>query len=178
MVYIIIDLALLGIYAVSANPAISGLLVHEWVGLGLVLVVFAHYFIHADKIWKLPQTNNARADSNFDIAKGSKPLQPSRSSNKKNLRLHFGKIALNCVILVDFILCALSGLMVSRHILPLLGFVAPGYWFWNPLHVISAKILLALIIVHIVVHLRWFAALPFVFLQKRKGSHGHKKCMD
>jgi hypothetical protein len=52
-----------------------------------------------------------------------------------------------------------SGLMVSRHILPLFGLVAPGYFFWNPLHSISAKVLLALLLVHIVSHWRWLASL-------------------
>jgi hypothetical protein len=48
-----------------------------------------------------------------------------------------------------------SGLMVSRHILPLFGLVAPDYFFWNPLHSIAAKILLALLVVHVVVHGKW-----------------------
>jgi hypothetical protein len=56
-------------------------------------------------------------------------------------------------------LVTVSGLMVSRHILSLLGFVAPGYFFWNPLHSISAKILLAVLLIHIVVHWKWFLSL-------------------
>ena len=51
-----------------------------------------------------------------------------------------------------FMVAMVSGIMVSRFILPALGLVAPGYFFWNPLHSLFAKLLLALLLVHVVVH--------------------------
>ncbi|MFR7404215.1 MAG: DUF4405 domain-containing protein [Coriobacteriaceae bacterium] len=42
----------------------------------------------------------------------------------------------------------LSGLMESGTVLPAFGFYAEGYDFWGPLHAASAKVLLALLVVH------------------------------
>ena len=44
----------------------------------------------------------------------------------------------------------ISGAMVSGTLLPSLGFYATGYYFWGPLHALSAKVLLAALLVHIV----------------------------
>jgi hypothetical protein len=66
-----------------------------------------------------------------------------------------GNLVLDVATLVTFMVVTVSGLGVSRHILPLFDLVSPGYFFWNPLHSISAKVLLALLVVHIVVHWRW-----------------------
>ena len=39
--------------------------------------------------------------------------------------------------------------MESGAILPALGWYAEGYFFWAPLHAAAAKVLLALIVVHL-----------------------------
>jgi uncharacterized protein HemY len=67
-----------------------------------------------------------------------------------------------------FMVVTVSGIMVSRHILPLFGLVAPGYFFWNPLHSLSAKMLLALVVIHIVIHAGWFWAHIKNWNQSRK----------
>ena len=59
------------------------------------------------------------------------------------------------LVLLSLALCVVSGLLVSGDVLPALGLYADGYYFWDPVHAFSAKLLLALIIVHIVVHWRW-----------------------
>ena len=49
--------------------------------------------------------------------------------------------------------CAISGLLISGTLLPSFGFFADGYYFWNPLHALSAKALLAIVVVHVVLRL-------------------------
>jgi hypothetical protein len=76
-----------------------------------------------------------------------------------------------------FMVVMISGIMVSRHVLPAFGLVAPGYFFWSPLHSLFAKLLLALLIVHVVVHARWLYAHIVAWAQSRradksKGSAG------
>ncbi len=53
-----------------------------------------------------------------------------------------------------------SGILISGAVLPTLGLHAKGYYFWNPLHAMSAKMLLALLLVHMVVH--WKVVLAVV----------------
>lgn len=62
-----------------------------------------------------------------------------------------GRLALNIVLLVALAACVVSGVMVSGAALPSLGLYATGYSFWDPLHAVAAKVLLAALIVHVVV---------------------------
>ncbi|WP_417134068.1 DUF4405 domain-containing protein, partial [Rubneribacter badeniensis] len=60
-----------------------------------------------------------------------------------------GRAVLNGLIVVALAACAVSGAMVSGAVLPALGLYARGYFFWDPLHAASAKVLLALLLVHL-----------------------------
>ena len=57
---------------------------------------------------------------------------------------------LNGVLLAALAFCVVSGIMVSGALLPSLGLYATGYYFWDPVHALSAKVLLAALLVHIV----------------------------
>ena len=45
---LVIDILALGAYAVVANPVFTGIAVHEWAGLGLVVVFLVHTAAHVD----------------------------------------------------------------------------------------------------------------------------------
>lgn len=49
-------------------------------------------------------------------------------------------------------MCVVSGVFVSATVLSAFGLFAPGYFVWDPLHAASAKVLLALVLVHAVSH--------------------------
>ena len=66
-------------------------------------------------------------------------------------------VALDALLLAALAVCAVSGLLISGTVLPSFGLFADGYYFWNPLHAASAKLLLALLLVHVVAHWRWIA---------------------
>ncbi|GHT79215.1 hypothetical protein FACS1894104_3540 [Actinomycetota bacterium] len=130
---LIIDIVALVVYFVAANPAITGLAIHEWLSLGLVVVLFIHCLVHVDWIVDTIKRHKTNAST--------------------------ANLALDVATLIVFMVVTVSGLMVSRHILPAMGLVAPGYFFWTPLHSISAKLLLALLLIHIVAHWKWLAKL-------------------
>ena len=130
---IIIDLVALVVYILSAWPALTGLGLHEWIGLGIVFVLFVHCCVHMD--WVVETTKSAFKNPSF---------------------VRTGNWVLDFLLLVVLLLCAISGLFVSGTVLPAFGFFANGYYFWDPLHAFSAKLLLALLLVHVVVHLKWF----------------------
>lgn len=130
---LIVDAVALAVYAVVANPALTGIATHEWVGLGLVLVFLVHAAAHAD--WAAETTRSALRCPSWSRA---------------------GNLALDACIVVAFMVCVVSGVLVSGAVLPALGYYAQGYYFWDPLHAVSAKVLLALLLVHVVVHARWF----------------------
>jgi hypothetical protein len=135
----IIDATALIFYLLAANPTLTGLAVHEWMSLGIIIVFLVHCIANFDWIIDTIKKHKANAST--------------------------ANLVLDVTILVVFMVVTVSGLMVSRHVLPLLGFVAPGYFFWSPLHSIAAKVMLALLLVHVVVHFKWVAT-----LRRRKGQ--------
>lgn len=139
--HLAIDAAALAVYLVAANPALTGIAVHEWLGLGVFLVFLVHCAVHAGWV--------------ASIAKGARVSSWGARAN----------LVLDALILVAFMAVTVSGLLVSGAVLPAFGLYAEGYYFWGPLHSISAKALLALLLVHVVVHWKWIC--NFV---KRKGE--------
>ena len=125
----IVDAVALVVYIIAANPAVTGLALHEWASLGLAFVFVVHTAQHYD--WAIEAFKNLRHPSSL--------AQTAR-------------LVVDILLVVVFMVVTVSGLMVSRHILPLLGLVAPGYFFWNPLHSMSAKVLLALLVIHIAIN--------------------------
>lgn len=112
------DAVVLVVYLVAANPALTGVPVHEFIGLGAFVVMGVHIVASGDGL-----AGRGRA----------------------------GRLALNIVLLVALAACVVSGVMVSGAALPSLGLYATGYSFWDPLHAVAAKVLLAALIVHVVV---------------------------
>lgn len=132
---LVIDLAALCTYLVVANPVITGIALHEWLGLGVFIVFLVHCIVHYD--WIVDVIKNGRKSSALP---------------------RWGNLALDVLILLCFIVVTVSGLGISGTVLQTLGFYVDGYYVWGPLHSISAKILLALLVIHIAVHWKWFVA--------------------
>lgn len=140
------DAAMLVVYFVVSNPAVTGVPAHEWLGLGVVLALLLH------------------ASSRFARVIGAR----RRSVAGAAAACGSGRLALDALLLAALATCAVSGLMVSGAVLPALGVYATGYYFWDPLHAVSAKLLLALLLVHLV--LNWKVVAKAL---RRKGpDHG------
>ena len=103
---VIFDIVLLALYLVAANPALTGVPFHEYLGAGIFVLMVAHVVASGEGL-----------------------------GGRGRWALAF---------------CVVSGAMVSGTLLPSLGFYATGYYFWGPLHALSAKVLLAALLVHIV----------------------------
>lgn len=131
---LVVDVAVLVAYAVVANPALTGIGLHEWLGLGALLLLVVHTALHAG--WVAETVRFAR-------------------ENPSAMRI--GNLVVDTLAFVALAVCVVSGVMVSGDVLRAFGWYAQGYYFWDPLHAASAKVLLALLLVHVVVHWRWVA---------------------
>lgn len=129
---LVVDAVALVVYALAANPSVTGIGVHEWVGLGLAVLLLAHCALHAGWV--------------ADAVPGA-VRRPSWTRT--------GNLLLDAVSFAAFAVVTVSGVLVSGAVLPAFGLYADGYYFWDPLHAISAKVLLALLLVHLVAHGRW-----------------------
>lgn len=141
-----IDIAALAVYLVAANPAVTGIGIHEWLGLGMLVIFFVHAAMHVDWV-----------------------IEAVRRSFVRLSWARTGNAVLDLVIVAVVMVVMVSGVMVSGAVLPALGLYADGYYFWDPLHAIAAKALLALLLVHVVAHWRWLVG----FFKNGKGErHG------
>ena len=140
---LVVDAIVFAVYLLAANPAMTGVPVHEWLGLGALLVVAAHAAMHVGYLVDTFRT----------------------AAHRRGVRL--AKSLLDALLVLVFMACCVSGLMVSGDVLAAFGLYAEGYYFWDPLHAASAKLLLALLLVHVVANWRLVAA-----GLRRKGS-GH-----
>lgn len=129
---LIIDSAALLVYLIVANPAITGIGIHEWLGLGVFVIFLVHVSTHFDWI-----------------------IDTLRGTTKSPSLARQGNLVVDGLMLAVFMVVTVSGLGISGAVLPAFGLYSEGYYFWAPLHSISAKVLLALFIVHLVVHWRW-----------------------
>lgn len=114
------DVMLLAFYLVIANPATTGMPLHEYLGVGVFVLMVAHVVMS-------------------DEGLGGRGRWTQR--------------VLNGVLLAALAFCVVSGIMVSGALLPSLGLYATGYYFWDPVHALSAKVLLAALLVHIVLRI-------------------------
>jgi hypothetical protein len=129
----------------------TGLLIHEWVSLGVLVIFVVHAAQHYDWI--------------------SDTFRKLRHPTLGQM----GHLLLDTLTVAVFMVVVVSGGMVSRHILPMFGLVAPGYFFWNPLHSLFAKVLLALLIVHVVAHAKWLWAFVKGFRQRKSHAINQSK---
>lgn len=127
---LIVDAVALAAYAVVSLPTFTGIAVHEWLGLGVAVVLLVHCIQHFD--WLVDAVRSLRG----------------------GMRLaRHGRLVLDVLLVAALVVCVVSGVMVSGAVLPALGLYAQGYYFWDPLHAMSAKVLLALLLVHVAVNL-------------------------
>lgn len=128
---LVIDLVALVVYLLVATPALTGVPLHEWLSLGLLVVLFVHVVAHVPWI--------------VDAASGMRQTTGSVRGN----------LVLDVLILGAFAVVMVSGFGISGEVMRTFGYYAQGYYFWNPLHAVAAKVLLALLLVHVVVHVKW-----------------------
>lgn len=119
---LVVDVLALALYIVVSLPALTGVGLHEWLGLGVGLVLLVHGAQHADFVARL-------------------------LSGRRSLRAA-GRALLDAALVIAVVVVMLSGLMESGAVLLSFGLYAEGYYFWGPLHAASAKVLLALLVVH------------------------------
>ena len=143
-----VDAVALIAYVVVSLPALTGVAFHEWLGLAVFLVLAVHLAQHLGQV----ASSARRAGS----------PGPSRAARA-------GRTVLACLLAVALAVVMVSGLMVSGAVLPALGLYAEGYYFWNPLHAVSAKVLLALLLVHVFINAR---AAWGLWRQGRKAPRG------
>ena len=139
-----LDAVAAALFAAAVFPQLTGVAAHEWIGSAAFAALLAHLAASLDALAGL-----CRA-----AARGS--------------LLALARAALDAALFLALAVCAVSGALVSATVLPAFGLFAPGYFVWDPLHAASAKVLLALVLVHAVSHAGKLAG--FLKAQQSRGT--------
>jgi len=129
---LLIDLGIFAVFLVVANPNLTGLALHEWLGVALAGTLIVHLLLH----WRWIVTVTQHL---------FRPL------------LHDSRLQymVDLLLFISFTTVMMSGLMISRIVLPFLGIALTRNPAWLPLHDLSANTTLALIAVHTALHWDW-----------------------
>jgi hypothetical protein len=130
---LVVDLVLTIGFVMLMSVPLTGLPLHEWIGIGLMLVVLVHLLSQWD--WTMATSR--------------------RLLGTLTGRLRFTYV-LNWALLVAVTLVMVSGLAMSEAALPRLGIVLPHQqFFWRPVHTLSANAILVLSGIHVGLNWRW-----------------------
>jgi hypothetical protein len=120
-------------YTVAYSYGWTGVVIHEWLGIGLGIALLLHLTLHWD--WVVRTTRRL--------------LRPSGPD-----KLIW---AVNLALLFAMALCVASGIAISRVALPELGLYTLQSPFWFRLHVLTAEVTVGLVPVHVALRWRWIA---------------------
>ena len=127
-----LDISLAIAFFIAMSPMFTGISIHEWLSVALGGAVFIHLALH----WRWLVATTRRFF-------GRLPLQA---------RINY---ALNFLLLAAFTLTMVSGVMISKSVLPLLGVpMQPGF-VWKMLHHTMPNVLLVVTGLHIALHWKW-----------------------
>lgn len=128
----LVDIIIFGGFMIASNPAVTGIAIHEWFSLALAAALLTHLLLH----WNWVKTVGLNFFRNlFHVS-----------------RFNF---VLNILLYLAFIVLILSGILISRSVLPTFGLQAVRSPIWSGLHKLSANLALGLVAVHFAIHWKW-----------------------
>jgi hypothetical protein len=128
----IVDTLILVAFLVAFEPALTGIAIHEWLSLAFAATLIIHVLLHWEWVVQV-------------AVKFMRKLFHSS-------RLNF---VIDSLLFVAFILVMLSGVLISRAILPSLGIQASASHAWRFLHSWSADVTVFLLALHFALHWKW-----------------------
>jgi hypothetical protein len=129
-----LDVTVLVAYLLANNPGATGIAIHEWLSIGLALVICVHAALSWDWI----------------VATAKRLFAKAKAAPKLNL-------VVDSVLFVSFIVVMLSGVLISRVVLGVFGIHAVAGGVWRVLHTLSADVALWALAVHFALHWSWIA---------------------
>ncbi|NTW97659.1 MAG: DUF4405 domain-containing protein [Oscillochloris sp.] len=129
---LIIDAATFIIFLVATAPRLSGISIHEWLGVAFGAAIIVHLLLH----WQ------------WIIAVGKTMLSKARA----NARINY---LLNIALFIDATLITFTGIMISEVVLPIFGIHMPRGSIWRRLHSLTSDGGVILIALHLALHWQW-----------------------
>lgn len=129
---LLIDTGIFLAFVVAMEPRFSGIAIHEWLSVALAAAVIAHLALH----WK------------WIVGVGARFFKKLWHTSRL-------KFVVDCALFVAFITLMLSGLLISKSVLPALGIQAQASQVWRMLHSASADLSMLLVGLHFALNWDW-----------------------
>jgi thiosulfate reductase cytochrome b subunit len=130
--FFVVDLVLFGLFLLVMNVPLTGLVLHEWLGIAIAVALVAHLVQHGDwiaTIWhRLGDATSLQNRANYLMMVG---------------------------LFIGFASITVSGLLISEVAFPWIGYTPGGGQFWLWLHLSSVGWVVALVALHIALNWRW-----------------------
>ena len=128
----VIDVTLFAAFLLVMNVPLTGLTVHEWLGIAIGAGLVAHLVQHGN--WLATVTHRFRTATSLQ--------------NRVNY-------VMTGLLFVSFVSIIFSGLVISEAALPWLGIATASSVFWLWLHLVSVNFVLLLTALHIALNWAW-----------------------
>jgi hypothetical protein len=119
-------------FLIAFEEKMTGVPIHEWLSMALLATVVLHLALH----WRWVVEITARFFKNL--------FQKSRLN-----------YVLNAILLVCFVAVMLSGLLISRSVLPFFGIQPGNNMIMKVLHSVSADGVILILAIHFALHWDW-----------------------
>jgi hypothetical protein len=143
----VVDVSLVLAFVLVMDVPLTGIPIHEWLGIALAVGLIAHLVQHAN--WIVTTTRRL--------------LTSASMRNRINYLMMAG-------LFVGFVSISASGLLISEVALPFLGIepVASDFWLW--LHLASVTWVLWLTALHVALNWKWLVNAVGRFLIRPVGA--------
>ncbi len=128
----IVDVTLFALFLLVMNVPLTGIAIHEWLGIVIGLGLVIHLVQHGN--WLATVTQRFRTATSF--------------TNRLNY-------VMTGLLFAAFSSIIVSGLVISEAAVPWLGIVTASSMFWLWLHLVSVNFVLLLTALHIALNWRW-----------------------
>ena len=112
--------------------AFTGLLIHEWLGIGLALAVVIHLLLHWQ--WIAQITRRLFGGANWSA------------------RLNY---VVNWLFFIDLTIITVTGILISEVALNQLGITLPRNMIARPLHTLASDAMIIILALHVGLHGKW-----------------------
>lgn len=140
-----LDALLLVAYTLAYSLGFTGIATHEWLGIGLGVVLLVHLTLHWDWV-----------------------IRTTRKLLRRGGRERFVWLV-NLLLLLSMTLCIASGILISEVALPELGITPAAGSFWRQMHDTTATLTLILVPIHAALDWRWVVGVARRFAAWRPG---------
>ncbi len=147
-----VDALLFAVFVVAINVPLTGLAIHEWLGIVIAIGLVVHILQHAN--WVVTTTRRLMSATSLQ--------------NRVTYVLVVG-------IFIGFVSIIASGLLISEVALPWIGLTPGGGAFWLWLHLVSVGWVIWLTVIHLAVNWRWIVSASDRLVFKRFAREGSRR---